>query len=197
MQVEPYDAERPGQETLHLSSEDRAALLAEVVARQAANFTCPTCGLRNPLGQLVCLRCESEVIARQITVSLGLGQAPPRDEKRTIGDVLIAPDKPMTLEIGSAAFQLPVAPILTLGRHATPRDDNTPHIDLTPYGAWEHGISRNHAEIRRRNKLLYIVDLGSTNGSAVNGRRLYPGAEKLLRSGDKLQLSRMTLTVKF
>jgi hypothetical protein len=28
-------------------------------------------------------------------------------------------------------------------------------------------------------------------------RRLYPGAEKLLRSGAKLQLSRMTLTVKF
>jgi hypothetical protein len=197
MQVEPHDAERPGQETLHLSREERAALIAEVVARQAANFTCPACGLRNPSGQLVCLRCESDVIAREITVNVGLGQAPPRDEKRTIGDVLIAPDKSMALEIGSAVLQLPVTAILTLGRHATPRDDNTPHVDLSPYGAWEHGVSRNHVEIRRRNKLLYIVDLGSTNGSALNGRRLYPGAEKLLRSGDKLQLSRMTLTVKF
>jgi pSer/pThr/pTyr-binding forkhead associated (FHA) protein len=103
----------------------------------------------------------------------------------------------MTLEIGSAVLQLPVTALLTLGRHPTPRDDNAPHVDVTPYGAWENGISRNHAEIRRRNKLLYIADLGSTNGSALNGRRLYPGAEKLLRSGDKLQLSRLTLTVKF
>jgi len=198
MQADSNDVERSEQETLHLNREQRAALIAEVVAHQAANSTCPTCGVLNPPGQLVCLHCQSDVIAaREITVTLGLGQSPPRETTWSARDLLIATDKPITFEIGPVILQLSVDTLLTIGRQSPPRADKTPHFDLTPYGALENGVSRMHVEIRRRNRLLYIVDLGSTNGSALNGRRLYPGAEQLLRSGDRVQLSRMTLTVKF
>jgi hypothetical protein len=56
-------------------------------------------------------------------------------------------------------------------------------------------VSRQHAEIRPRGGSWVITDLGSTNGSQLNGRRL-EGSE-VLRSGDELELgeSMMTFTL--
>lgn len=44
-------------------------------------------------------------------------------------------------------------------------------------------VSRKHAELRRDGSSWRIVDLGSTNGTTVNGK---PGPEHLLRDGDRL-----------
>jgi FHA domain-containing protein len=56
-------------------------------------------------------------------------------------------------------------------------------------------VSRQHAEIRPRGGSWIITDLGSTNGSQLNGRRL-EGSE-VLRSGDEIELgaSMMTFTL--
>jgi hypothetical protein len=56
-------------------------------------------------------------------------------------------------------------------------------------------VSREHAEIRPRGGSWVITDLGSTNGSQLNGRRL-EGSE-VLRSGDEIELgeSMMTFTL--
>jgi hypothetical protein len=56
-------------------------------------------------------------------------------------------------------------------------------------------ISREHAEIRPRGGSWVITDLGSTNGSQLNGRRI-EGSE-VLRSGDEIELgaSLMTFTL--
>lgn len=52
------------------------------------------------------------------------------------------------------------------------------------------GVSRRHAELRREGDDIVLVDLGSTNGSIVNGRR----AERVrLSSGDRIQLGATTL----
>ena len=44
-------------------------------------------------------------------------------------------------------------------------------------------VSRNHAELRRDDGRWVLVDLGSTNGTTVNGR---PGREHSLSDGDRL-----------
>jgi pSer/pThr/pTyr-binding forkhead associated (FHA) protein len=41
------------------------------------------------------------------------------------------------------------------------------------------GVSRRHLEIRRSQGRVYAVDLGSTNGSYVNGERVNGSAELL------------------
>lgn len=46
-------------------------------------------------------------------------------------------------------------------------------------------VSRRHAEIRPRGDGFVVVDLGSTNGTRVNG---VPVTERELRDGDELQL---------
>ena len=53
-------------------------------------------------------------------------------------------------------------------------------------------ISRQHAEIRPRGGSWVIADLGSTNGSQLNGRRI-DGTE-VLRSGDEIELGASVLT---
>ena len=42
----------------------------------------------------------------------------------------------------------------------------------------DSNISRNHVEIRERDGEYYLIDLGSSNGTLVNGLRL-KGAHKL------------------
>ena len=52
------------------------------------------------------------------------------------------------------------------------------------------GVSRRHAELRREGDDVIFVDLGSTNGSTVNGR----AAERVrLSPGDRIQLGRTVL----
>jgi FhaA, N-terminal domain/FHA domain len=53
-------------------------------------------------------------------------------------------------------------------------------------------VSRQHAEIRPRGGSWVITDLGSTNGSQLNGRRL-EGSE-VLRPGDEIELGASTMT---
>ncbi len=51
-------------------------------------------------------------------------------------------------------------------------------------------VSRNHAELVRRGETYVVRDLGSSNGTFVNGRLI---TERELTSGDKVQVGRSTL----
>jgi len=53
-------------------------------------------------------------------------------------------------------------------------------------------VSRQHAEIRPRGGSWVVTDLGSTNGSQLNGRRLEQPT--VLKPGDEIELGTTTLT---
>jgi pSer/pThr/pTyr-binding forkhead associated (FHA) protein len=53
-------------------------------------------------------------------------------------------------------------------------------------------VSRQHAEIRPRGGSWVLTDLGSTNGSQLNGRRI-DGSE-VLRPGDEIELGASAFT---
>ncbi len=50
--------------------------------------------------------------------------------------------------------------------------------------------SRRHAELRRRGGKTVLVDLDSTNGTLVNGRRV---REAPLRAGDRITIGTTTI----
>jgi hypothetical protein len=64
------------------------------------------------------------------------------------------------LEVGSTTYAL-TGPTTRIGRG----NDTDLRID-------DPGISRNHAEIRQQGGDVTIVDVGSTNGIVINGRRV-------------------------
>ena len=55
----------------------------------------------------------------------------------------------------------------------------------------EASVSRRHAGLRSEGGRLYIEDLGSTNGTFVNGQKLDQGHRRELRDGDSLKLGKV------
>ena len=49
----------------------------------------------------------------------------------------------------------------------------------------DSNVSRRHAELRRKDDGVFVTDLGSTNGTRVNGT---PVREQLLASGDEVSV---------
>jgi len=58
-------------------------------------------------------------------------------------------------------------------------------------------VSLRHALIRPSSNGFVIIDESSTNGTYLNASRLVPGAAKLLADGDRIQIGRAWLGVRF
>ncbi len=56
-------------------------------------------------------------------------------------------------------------------------------------------ISRRHASFEEVNNVLYLNDLGSANGSRLNGRTVTANQPLILSPGDRVQIGRTTLVV--
>ena len=82
----------------------------------------------------------------------------------------------------------------SLGR-ATAGQPVVPDIDLSPYNAYETGVSRLHASINIKNRPINVQDLGSVNGTRVNGKRLNPHSATIIEHGDILTLGKMKIQV--
>jgi pSer/pThr/pTyr-binding forkhead associated (FHA) protein len=93
-------------------------------------------------------------------------------------------------------LEIPVTKPIRLGR-MDPLQDVYPEVDLTESLAMESGVSREHACIFRRGDIIVVEDLGSTNGTLLNGERLAPFLPQILEDGDQLQLGKLLIDVFF
>ncbi len=76
------------------------------------------------------------------------------------------------------------------------RDGAAPDFcDLSPYGAAVRGVSRRHAVLRATNTRLYVVDLGSTNGTWRNGQSIGQNVPYSLMNGDVLGFGALSFKV--
>ena len=111
-------------------------------------------------------------------------------------DLLFEDSMVLRLEIVGATIPILVYPKkdTLIGR----RDVTTgtmPDVDLTSYAGYRMGVSRRHAIIRLQDKRLEVVDLGSSNGSTLNGVQMQPHQPYPLRNGDELMFGKMKLRV--
>lgn len=74
---------------------------------------------------------------------------------------------------------------------------SVPQVDLTPYGALELGVSRQHARIDLVRSTLQITDLYSANGTYLNRQRLQPRMPTALQDQAVLQLGNLMMRVEF
>jgi pSer/pThr/pTyr-binding forkhead associated (FHA) protein len=70
-----------------------------------------------------------------------------------------------------------------------------PDVDLTPYRASVSGVSRIHAIVRRQADRALLMDLGSSNGTYLNGQRIQPDMEMTLRHQDIIGLGTLQIQV--
>ncbi|HUM69046.1 MAG TPA: GAF domain-containing protein [Chloroflexota bacterium] len=98
----------------------------------------------------------------------------------------------MVGEMGSIYFGLDINGEISLGRGA-----DVPEVfDLTPYGAENKGVSRRHAVLRPTMNNLYLIDLGSTNGTLRNDRSIGVNTPYALADRDRLTLGHMEMQVR-
>ncbi|MFQ6100470.1 MAG: FHA domain-containing protein [Anaerolineae bacterium] len=93
----------------------------------------------------------------------------------------------LVLQGGQHRIALPANGEIVLGRF-DPAIKVTPDVDLS-HDDWENlAISRRHARVSGRNGQHEIEDLGSTNGTMVNGKKLLIGQKVQLRPNDRVTL---------
>lgn len=123
-------------------------------------------------------------------VELGVDEENPHfDEKMTL--LIQLPDYTQPLE-----FVIPQRDEIVIGRSA-PDSILLPDIDVTKLPGQVTGVSRVHAAIRRNKGSLVLTDLGSKNGTFINGQRLLPEEIRVLRDGDELRVAHLTMKIFF
>lgn len=105
-------------------------------------------------------------------------------------------DNWVTLHLLDTGQMLPLAERneFTLGR-ISEGQPIMPDIDLSPYQAYSSGVSRLHAVIKRGVDSIVLMDLGSANGTFLNGKRLSPNVERDLSNGDVVALGRLKIQI--
>src|SRR5438105_7833118 len=81
-----------------------------------------------------------------------------------------------------------------LGR-AHPSNKIQPNVDLARFGGISCGTSRLHASLRRKDHKWWIEDLGSSNGTWVNGERLAPFTPYLLKGSSQVLLANLEVGI--
>jgi FHA domain-containing protein len=133
---------------------------------------------------LPCSCCGRDVTPSDL-YRIYFGERPPSVEV-AIGKLIL-----MDMDI-SAQFPLPADNEITVGR-VDPHRGIRPDIDLSKFDPASR-ISRRHARITSRGGQFYIEDLGSANGTFVNGRtRLKPQEPYPLVNGDVIKFGETTL----
>jgi hypothetical protein len=166
-------------------------------------ITCPVCKHSELDGTLFCSECGAALwgdVFTEDTATLKpeIDPLPASDNISTLIIPTFAPPIGFTLRINGAKDQVQMSGKVEylLGR-ADPKHDVTPDLDLGPYGGQQLGVSRKHAFLLQVDNGFAIRDLGSTNGTIVNGRVLAANQDWLLRDGDEIRLGKLAMNIYF
>jgi hypothetical protein len=183
------------------SEEATVPLEPSAASVDAPWVACPSCGKKNRRQEVFCYSCghllqspsKNGVETRQFADA----------NNQLFTDDYFGEDSVLVLIVRDTSQRFEVRPQLRpheiiVGR-STDGAAVTPDVDLAPAQAAMMGVSRLHLAIQfdRSANALHVHDLGSANGSYLNGQRLHPREVRTLRNGDELRLSRLVLGVHF
>jgi pSer/pThr/pTyr-binding forkhead associated (FHA) protein len=141
---------------------------------------CKECQMENIEGALFCEECGAKMIEQPRVsgtfVDTGIAQL-----------VLETPD--------GSKLEVPEKDEIVIGRE-DPISEVFPDVDLTGLGGMENGVSRKHAVIHRAGADTTVEDMGSTNGTYINRKKLQPHEPQAVKPGDELRFGKLALKLK-
>ena len=166
-------------------------------------IVCPNCQHDNMTGSMFCSECGGHLISSdnlvtqnittdQLDIEEGdISNTPVMGIHRTPGSKI---DTWGTLHLLETGQMLPLSDRneFTLGR-VSEGQPIMPDIDLSPYYAYANGVSRLHAVVKRIGEQTILMDLGSSNGTYLNGKRLTPNVEQELHHGDVVMFGKLKI----
>ena len=159
---------------------------------------CSKCKHGNMTGTLFCAECGTQLVGKDtlITQVINTGNLPkPKEQTKSDSyQSFNGEDAWGSLHLLDTGQVLPLAMRneFTMGR-VNEGQPIMPDIDLSPYQAYAAGVSRLHAVIKRDGPRMIFMDLGSANGSYLNGKKLMPNVEQLVKHGDIIALGKMKI----
>jgi pSer/pThr/pTyr-binding forkhead associated (FHA) protein len=141
---------------------------------------CKECQMENIEGALFCEECGAKM-----TDQLEGGEV--FDKTAAAQLVLETPDG-NTLEV-------PEKDEIVIGRE-DPISEVFPDVDLTDLDGMENGVSRKHAVIHRAGADYTVEDMGSTNGTYINKKKIQPHSPQAIKPGDELRFGKLSLKLK-
>ncbi len=141
---------------------------------------CKECQMENIEGALFCEECGAKL-----------------DEKPELiaADVEAAGAKLVLASPEGSTLDIPAKDEIMIGRE-DPISEVFPDVDLTALGGLEKGVSRKHAVIHRTGADYTVEDMGSTNGTFINRKRIQPHAPEAIKPGDEVRFGKLSLSVK-
>ncbi|HYA86125.1 MAG TPA: FHA domain-containing protein [Nitrospirota bacterium] len=141
---------------------------------------CKECQMENIEGALFCEECGAKLDEMRELVEIAA-------EGGNTNIVLAASD--------GSRLEIPAKDEVIIGRE-DPISEVFPDVDLTSLGGMEKGVSRKHAVIHRSGTDFTVEDMGSTNGTYVNRKRIQPHAPQTIKPGDEVKFGKLSLSVK-
>ncbi len=168
---------------------------------------CPKCNYKNRMGVIFCENCGTSLIGESALSTRSLGEKDEKEEKdaavaaiiNSVGSEIFKDGALLRIEIEGSNDPLLLKPLqeVILGRR-DPATGAMPTVDLTPFAGYRMGVSRRHAAIRPGDSnRLDVWDLGSGNGTFLNGLRLSSHRPYRLRDGDEIRLGQMVMKMYF
>lgn len=165
---------------------------------------CPNCKNNNMAGAMFCAECGTQLVGKNdmTTQHISTDTLIRNVNRNPTGGI---PESPKVSNTGNSwaslhlletgqMFALSNSNEFTLGR-VSEGQPIMPDIDLTPFKAYAAGVSRLHAVIKKMGSAIIFMDLGSANGTFINGKRLVPNQEQTLTHGDIVVLGKLKVQI--
>lgn len=172
-------------------------------------IVCPNCHHKELPGALFCSECGARLISLDYlttqsikkTNTDNLNETIMEDSKDSIipnGDIFskqaISSDLALYLIEAKQTLQLAGRSEFTLGRVAEGQPI-LPDVDLSPFDAYAQGVSRLHAALKLNKNRVAIMDLGSSNGTRVNGQKIVPHVDYPISHNDQIALGKLRIQI--
>ena len=164
---------------------------------------CPNCHHKEIPGALFCSECGARLVVaetpttqnmdRSTTANLSFqkNQPPPTPVVNTpTAEAAVS----LHLIDSGQVVNLSGQPEFSIGR-VTEGQPILPDVDLSTHEAYSQGVSRLHASLKVSSQRVYITDLGSSNGTRVNGQKIMAHVDYPLNHGDVIALGKFKIQV--
>ncbi|MCZ7542303.1 MAG: FHA domain-containing protein [Anaerolineae bacterium] len=171
-------------------------------AQDTDSLICPACYTHNRPGSPACSHCGSPLADESPAPRAPASDSPeavrcaPQAQSPGSTQVFGQEEPALYVQGLAAPVALSKAGETLLGRR-DPSTTTLPTVDLNACGGYELGVSRKHATISYESGGFFLRDLGSTNGTFLNGRPLPAHLSFVLSSGDEIRLANLICHVYF
>ena len=163
----------------------------------AAEKFCPVCHHVNEETALMCSTCGAMLDGIPTNLVTGAEQALPLEDKSAFINAALIPEDGVGIHVAGTLmpYYLSFDKELILGRQTGTPSETV--LDLTVLNAFDLGVSRRHAMIRRTGSDFEVLDLASRNGTWLNGKQLVPNQPYRFASGSQLRIGQMQLFIMY